>query len=186
MESLTFPLAVVLVAVFIAAVNDIRFFTVQNAVTLPLLLSGLIYNWFANGGAGFSGSIYGALFGFGALMVFYLFGGIGAGDVKLMAGIGAWLGMPQTMAVFVVAAVAGGIYGLVLIAISRRWRESWVNMQILWHRVVAVGRHLGAEDQVEREVQRDDRRRRLVPFAAMMMVGVLTTIALSMYFRTSS
>jgi prepilin peptidase CpaA len=181
MEIVSLPLGVAVVAAVVAAVTDVRSFTVHNVLTLPLLVTGLIYHGFANGGAAFSSSLHGALFGFGVLMVFYLMGGIGAGDVKLMAGIGAWLGMSQTMVVFTVAALAGGVYGLVQIAVCGRWRESWVNVQILWHRVAAVGRHLGAEDRVEAEVRRDDRRRRLVPFAAMIMVGVVMSTALSWY-----
>jgi prepilin peptidase CpaA len=178
------PLAVVLLAVVVAAINDVRSFTVRNIITLPLLAGGLYYHWIANGGAGFGSSLQGAAFGFGVMMAIYLMGGIGAGDVKLMAGIGSWLGMPQTLAIFTIAAIAGGVYGLVQIIACHRWRESWVNLQILWHRLVAVGRHLGADDQVEAAVRRDDRHRRLVPFAAMMMVGVVVTVFLT-YYRVS-
>jgi hypothetical protein len=53
---------------------------------------------------------------------------------------------------------------------SGRLRETWVNVKIAWLRLVAIGRYLGAEDRVEAEVKRPGRRR-LVPFAAMMVSG---------------
>jgi len=43
----------------------------------------------------------------------------------------------------------------------------WIRMRILWLRVTAFSRYIAAERQVEAEVQRSDRRSRVVPFAAM-------------------
>src|SRR4051812_45954857 len=79
--------SVVLCAALIAAVTDVWKFKVHNALTLPLLLSGLVYHAVVGGMDGFSDSLLGALFGFGVLIVFYAMGGMGAGDVKFMAGI---------------------------------------------------------------------------------------------------
>ena len=118
-------------------------------------------------------SLLGLLFGFGILFLFYLMGGMGAGDVKLMAAIGAWLGMPLTFYVFVASSLAGGLYAVVLIVASGRVRETPVNLQILWLRLTAFSRHLGADARIESEVKRADRRRRLIPFAAMVAVGII-------------
>src|SRR5207248_5751947 len=92
---------VVLAFVAITAVTDVWKFKVYNALTLPLLCSGLIYHGLAGGAAEFTESFLGALFGFGVLLAFYIMGGMGGGDVKLMAAVGAWLGMPQTFYVFI-------------------------------------------------------------------------------------
>ena len=67
-------LAVVLIAVIIAAVSDLRSFRIHNALSLPLLASGLIYHGIANHGVGFYSSIGGALFGAGILTILYLLG----------------------------------------------------------------------------------------------------------------
>ena len=175
------PLTVVFAAVSIATVTDLRSFRIHNALTLPLLASGLVYHGLMGGSAGLSGSALGALSGIALLMLFYLMGGIGGGDVKLMAGVGAWLGMPMTVGILAVASLAAGLYAVILILVSGRVRETWVNLQIIWHRVATVGRHLGSEDQVEAEVRRSDARRRLVPFAVMIMVGVVTALVISQY-----
>jgi prepilin peptidase CpaA len=171
--TLPLPVAVILVAALIATATDLRAFKIHNALTLPLLLSGLVYHAAVERGAGLQGSVMGMLFGFALLFPFYLMGGMGGGDVKLMAGVGAWLGVPSTFCVFVVTAAVAGVYALVLILVTGSGRETWTNLKIIWLRVAAVGRHLGGEDRVEAEARRPDRRRRLVPFAAMMTLGIV-------------
>jgi prepilin peptidase CpaA len=164
---------VVLVAVLVTAVTDVWKFKIHNVLTLPLLLSGLIYHAATAGTPGFLESLLGALFGFCLLIMLYIMGGMGAGDVKLMAGIGAWLGLPLTFYVFIASSLAAGAYALVIILMYQRTGETWVNLQIAWHRLSAVGRYLGAEERVEREVARPDRRGRIIPFAAMVALGMV-------------
>jgi prepilin peptidase CpaA len=175
-QVLPFPLAVVLVAALAAAVTDVLRFKVHNILTLPLLATGLIYHAAVGGSAGFAASLAGALLGFGVLIGFYLLGGMGGGDVKLLSAIGAWLGIQLTFWVFIVSSLAAGVYALALVLKHHMARETWTNLQIIWYRVAAIGRHLAAEDRVEAEVLRGDRRGRVVPFAAMVAVGVVVTL----------
>jgi len=169
------PAAVVLVAVLIAAVTDVWKFKVYNALTVPLLLGGLIYHATTAGWAGLANSTLGLLFGFSILLIFYAMGGMGAGDVKLMAAIGAWLGMPLTFYVFIASGLAGGVYAIALLVLRNGLQDAAIHMHILWLRLTAFSRHLGSDARVESEVRRDDRRRRLIPFAAMVAVGVIAT-----------
>jgi len=170
------PASIVLIAALIAAVTDVWKFKVYNALTVPLLLTGLAYHGIVGGMPGFLGSVTGVLFGFGVLIVIYAMGGMGAGDVKLMAAIGAWLGMPLTFFVFLASALASGAYALFLIVWARSLRETWINLQIVMFRIMAFGHHLGSDDRVESEVMRSDRHRRLVPFGAMVAVGLVAII----------
>jgi prepilin peptidase CpaA len=145
-------------------------------LTLPLLLSGLVYHGVTEGTPGLANGLLGALFGFSALIVFCMMGGIGAGDVKLLAGVGAWLGLPLTFYVFVASSLAVGVYSIILLVTSRRLRETWVNLQIAWYRLKAVGRYLGSDSDVEAAVTQAERRQRLVPFAAMVAVGLIVAL----------
>lgn len=172
-QVVSIPVAVVLVASLVAAVTDIWKFKVHNYLTLPLLLSGLVYHAAVDGAIGLVMSVFGVIFGFSILIVFFLMGGMGAGDVKLMAAIGAWLGLPLTFYVFLVSALAAGAYAIVLILTYGSLRETWVNLQIIWLRLTAAFRHVAAEDSVEAELSRDNRRRRVIPFAAMVAVGIV-------------
>ncbi len=170
------PMAIVLVASLAAAVLDVWKFKIYNVVTLPLLASGLFYHGVLGGPGELAGSLLGLVFGFGILIGFYVMGGMGAGDVKLMAAVGAWLGMPFTFYVFIASSLATGIYALVLVVAYGRVSETWINLQIVWHRLRVIGRHLGADDQVELGVNRSDRRHRLIPFAAMVALGIVATL----------
>jgi prepilin peptidase CpaA len=170
------PVVVVLVASFVAAVTDVMKFKVHNILTLPLLVCGLVYHGAAGGPAGLVGSVLGLLLGGGALLVFYLMGGMGAGDVKLMAAVGAWLGVVLTFYVFVASALAAGIYALVLIFAYGSLHKTYLNFQIICHRATILWRHLSSEDRIEAEVQRNDRHRRIIPFAAMMAVGIVLVL----------
>jgi prepilin peptidase CpaA len=173
----------VLVAALVAAVTDVWKFKVHNWLTVPLMLSGLVYRGINEGWAGLTDSALGVLLGFGILLILYLMGGMGAGDVKLMAGVGAWLGAWLTFAVFLASALAAGVYAVVLILLCGSMRETLLNLRIIGYRVGAAWRRLGAEDNVESGVDRPDRRRRVIPFAAMMAVGIVALLVLT-WMRT--
>ncbi len=170
------PIAVVIVATGGAAVTDIRAFKIYHTITVPLLLSGIGFRVLVGGWPGLGDSLAGAFFGLGCLFIFYVLGGMGAGDVKLMAGVGAWLGMPLTFHVFLAASLAAGVYALVLLVLNHGVGETLVYLQLSWLRLAALGRRLGADSRIEDEVKRDDRSRRLIPFAAMILVGIVAAL----------
>jgi len=172
-QLVTVPVVVVFIALLVMAVTDLWKFRVHNALTVPLLISGLIYQGVTAGTSGLANGLLGALFGFSALIVFWMMGGIGSGDVKLLAGIGAWLGLTLTFYVFIASSLAAGVYSIVLLITNRNVRETWVNLQIAWYRLKAVGRYLGSDTDVDAAVTRADRRQRLVPFAAMVAIGLI-------------
>jgi prepilin peptidase CpaA len=180
-QELPLQFTVVVLAVLVTAATDVWKFKVHNILTLPLLAGGLIYHAIAAGPAGLAGSFLGALCGFGLLISLYLKGGMGAGDVKLMTGVGAWLGLPMIFYVFIASSLAAGIYALFVIVLYGRTGETWTNLKIIWFRISAAGRHLGAEDRVETAVEQQDRRGRIIPFAAMIALGVLAVLAWSKY-----
>ena len=175
-QLVTVPVVVVFIAVLVMAVTDSWKFRVHNALTVPLLISGLIYQGVTAGTPGLANGLLGALFGFSALIVFWTMGGIGSGDVKLLAGVGAWLGLTLTFYVFIASSLAAGVYSIILLLTNRNLRETWVNLQIAWYRLKAVGRYLGSDGEVERAATRAERRQRLVPFAAMVAIGLVVAL----------
>jgi prepilin peptidase CpaA len=177
------PVAVIGTGVLVAAVTDLWNFKVHNLLTMPLLASGLLYHAMVAGLSGLGMSLLGAVFGFLVLFTFYLMGGIGGGDVKLMAAIGAWLGLPLTFYVFIGSSLAAGAYAVVLIVAHGQWNRTWLNIRIAWYRVRAVGRRLGGEDRVEAEVQGSERRKNCIPFAAMTAIGMFGTLVWLFFLR---
>lgn len=178
------PILTVLAVGIVAGVVDVMRFKVYNWLTFPLLLGGLIYHAFSGGWDGLAASAIGTLVAFGTLIIPYAMGGIGAGDVKLMAAVGAWLGLPLTVYVLAGAIIAAGVYGVVLMIISGRARQSLLSLGIMYYQLRSVAMHLGSEERVEEVVKRDDRRTRLIPFAAMVPIGVVVGLVLKrhLYF----
>ena len=99
------PNVIVLV---IASFTDLRSRRIPNWLSFPFLVSGLsaagwLYGWHglahSAAGAGVAVLIFGA---------FFCMGGMGAGDVKLCAAIGSWIGPGQLLIALVLTGLAGG------------------------------------------------------------------------------
>ncbi|HUT12988.1 MAG TPA: A24 family peptidase [Thermoguttaceae bacterium] len=165
--------AIVVVVAAIAGLSDVRTFKVPNRLTLPLAVTGVAYHTIAGGLAGLQLSLLGALFGFGVLFGLYVLGAIGAGDVKLMAGVGAWLGVSTSIYVFAVAAAGTALYSIIVLLRRGNLSQAFTTIQITLMQLQTIGKHLGADERVESIVHRKDRRKRLVPFAAMVALGAI-------------
>src|SRR5437867_8689222 len=132
------PLLAISVGMIVAAVIDGWKLKVPNWLTFPLVLSGWVlglchsFGWLAGTGAGGVGaSLAGTALGFALLFPVYAIGGMGAGDVKMQMGFGAWIGAfyglsstqshPGAMWIvffaFCLAAVIGGVLALGMIFI---------------------------------------------------------------------
>ena len=171
------PAVVALIAGIVAGVTDVWKYKVYNALTIPLVVSGLFFHGIVNGGEGFLSSVVGMAFGFGILFVPFVLGGMGAGDVKLMAGVGAWLGMPTTFYVFIVTGLACGVCALLMAAFQTGGlRGALINLLVVWNRLGSFARHFGGEDWVETQGVKRDGAHRVIPFGAMVAFGVITTL----------
>jgi prepilin peptidase CpaA len=62
--------------------------------------------------------------GFIAMAIPYFMGVMGAGDVKLMAGVGAWLGTTTTLTAFLFTCLAGGIYALIVLLLNKKYLKT--------------------------------------------------------------
>lgn len=173
------PLIVVAIVAVVAGGIDIVRFRIPNALTVPLLLSGFIYHAVSGGLGGVENSVAGFLFNFLLVMVFYLMGAMGAGDVKFMAGVGAWLGMPLAAYAFLVAALATAVYSIGILVWQGGPSRAAVALYVLFYQfrqLRVLGSHLVGLESVEEVAKRSDRPRRLVPFAAMVAFGILVII----------
>jgi leader peptidase (prepilin peptidase)/N-methyltransferase len=99
-----------------------------DSITLPLLWGGLLFNLFGTF-TDLESAVIGAMGGYLILWtVYWLFKlvtgkeGMGFGDFKLLAAIGAWLGWKSLPAVILVSAGMGAVIGIILIVLTRRSR----------------------------------------------------------------
>ena len=169
--------AVVIVVACIAGGIDVWKFKVPNVLTFPLAFSGILFHTLISGTTGLASSLVGVLFALVVLSLFFLIGAIGAGDVKLLCGVGAWLGMPATGHVLLASTLVGGAYSAILLAWYGGFNRVGNTFYVMVLQCVAMGKHLGAQEGVQHVAATTGRRRRLVPFAAMIALGVILVAA---------
>ncbi|MFI5331148.1 MAG: prepilin peptidase [Desulfobaccales bacterium] len=89
---------------------------IPNYLTLATALAGWGFQMGWRGWPGLLDGLGGAVLGFGLLLWPYLKGGMGAGDVKALAALGAWLGLARTLFLFIYMGLSGGLLILALLA----------------------------------------------------------------------
>jgi prepilin peptidase CpaA len=92
--------------------QDLKTRRIPNYLTLGTVLAGLGYQLGSGGWSGLHAGFLGLAVGFILLFVPYLLGGLGGGDVKALAALGAWLGPVLILHLFVYVAVCGGLMAL--------------------------------------------------------------------------
>ena len=97
---------------------------ISNWIPAAALAGGIAVNWAEQGWWGGLMALAGAAGGFCVFLVFYVLGGMGGGDVKLMAGFGAILGPSLLLWAALWTAAAGGLVALLALGFSR-WRRWW-------------------------------------------------------------
>jgi prepilin peptidase CpaA len=118
------PIWVVSITLVVAAVIDGLKLKVPNWITYPMIFSGWIYSAAFSPFAGWEGltySLIGTAVGLALLLPAYAIGGMGAGDVKLMAGVGAWVWGTVTFYAFAVSAIIGGLIAVGMVLYRRGW-----------------------------------------------------------------
>jgi prepilin peptidase CpaA len=106
---------ILIILLMICVVTDVRERKIYNNILLPFFLLALLYSFYNGGLTGFTFAIVGSIVGFSILLVPYFMGGMGAGDVKLLAVIGAIKGTAFVITTAVYMALIGGIIAIVLI-----------------------------------------------------------------------
>ena len=106
-------LAPTLVVLVICIVTDLRSRRIPNVVVLPFLVIGIAVQTWLTGWGGLGASLAGIAVGGGLFFILALKGGMGMGDVKLCAAIGAWIGPMQMFVALVLIGIVGGIFALV-------------------------------------------------------------------------
>ena len=146
-----------------ACVDDLRRRQISNWIPVSAFASGLVLQTVQHGWRGAGSALLGTLAGAGVFLIFYLLGGMGGGDVKLMAGFGALLGAKRLFEAALWTAGCGGVMALAVIA-TGLIRDFWV--QSKWARGKSTGSEPGAASE------KQDQRRDSIPYAPAIAAGV--------------
>lgn len=159
-----------------AAVADLRTRRIRNWLTLALVVGGVAQSFGGVRTVSPAASILGLGVGFGLPLALFVIGAVGGGDVKLLAGIGAWVGPIPVVEIFLAQAVIGMVIVLAQAAAAGRLGVLFHNSALVAVNLYHVG-DLGAEhvEQTGRACRSVDRP---LPFA----VPVLAATVLVLYF----
>lgn len=97
----------------VATWTDLRSRRIPNWLSLPFLAAGIVASVWMNGGRGAIASLEGMALGATIFGVLCAMGGMGMGDVKLFAAIGAWIGPGQLMLALVLTGITGGLMAVI-------------------------------------------------------------------------
>jgi len=123
------------VLVVTAFITDIKSMKIPNMLTIPAMICGILYHLMDSGWSGVLFTGKGLLVGFGILLVMYWMGAVGAGDVKLFGGIGAWTGTLFTIQSLLYSVLFAGLIGIVILL----WRrETLVRLRKVIHGIIGL------------------------------------------------
>jgi len=126
-----------------AAIFDLRYQKIPNKLTFPTMVISLAYFGATRGLEGLLFSAGGILLGMAILIIPYLMGGMGAGDVKLLGAVGAVLGPFGVFNVFVLTGIIGGIYAVLFLIVNRkRSKGSFLRLATMIKTFVRTGQFI--------------------------------------------
>ncbi|HZL34941.1 MAG TPA: A24 family peptidase [Tepidisphaeraceae bacterium] len=178
MQTLTLPHLLPLFALLIwAAMGDVRERRIRNWLTLTLAILGVGQSFMAHHTVSPGASLLGLASGFGLTFILFAMGALGGGDVKLLAGLGAWLGAGPTLAVFCLAAIIGMFIVLGQAAWQGRLAKLLHNTVLVTINVIHVREvgmeHAAATGKSCRSVERP------LPYAVPVLIAVSMLVAWS-------
>jgi len=146
---------------------DVRGRRIPNWLTYSGLITALVVRTGLAGWTGLKGGLLGLLLAGGIFYLFFLLGGMGGGDVKLVAAVGAWAGTAQIGSILIVSAIAGGILAVGYMVVFRQMRQTLLNtVELVRHHMTS-----GLQPHAVINVQQSNTLR--LPYGLAVAMGTL-------------
>jgi len=126
-SQLTYP-AAASVCALIGSVTDVRNRRIPNLITVPAFFFGLLLHLFLGGWKQMLTSLAAGLICGVIFLVFYIAGGMGAGDVKLITAVGAIAGLSHIAYILALTAITGGVMAIVLALARGKLKQTLTNV----------------------------------------------------------
>lgn len=169
----TIYLTAALICASVASLHDLRSRRIPNLLTGPAILFGLLLHLVLGGPAQLGLSALAGLIAGGIFLLFFVAGGMGAGDVKLMAAVGCLAGTTYLAQVLIATVLVGAVMGIALALYRGRLRQTIGNV------VTLVQHHSseGLSTHPDLNVKNDSGLR--LPYALPIAAGCLVAFFLA-------
>jgi len=161
----------------VGAIKDFRGRRIPNWLTYSGLVAALLVRTVMGGWVELRGGLAGMLLAGGIFFLLFMLGGMGGGDVKLMAAVGAWVGFAQGVNLLIVSAIAGGLLAAGYMLIHKQVFET------LWNTVELARHHLtsGFEPHPLLNVRQTGTLR--LPYGLAVAIGTFYCVGNAFWWR---
>jgi len=165
-----FSQAVAVAVALAGCVTDLRSRRIPNWLTFGAAEAGIGYHLYDAGLEGLGFAAGGWLVGGLIFLPLFALRGMGGGDVKLMAALGAWVGPITAIWAALYAAVAGGVFALIVALASGYTKQAFANVWsiLMFWRIAGVQQHPTLTIDSARAVR--------LPYALPIAAGLVTTL----------
>jgi prepilin peptidase CpaA len=154
----------------VACATDLRSRRIPNVLTFGAAAAALVFALVTDGWSGLGSAALGWLIGALVFIVPFALGGLGAGDVKLLAAIGAWLGPWGALWTALYTGVAGGVMAIAVALATGYLRRALTNVSML----LMHWRVFGIRPLAEVSLEGSDGPR--LAYALPIFAGLVTTL----------
>ncbi len=161
----------------VAAVADLRTKRIPNWLTYGGIISALAGRLVMLGWPGLKDGLEGMLLGSSVFLILFVLGGMGGGDVKLMAAVGAFAGTASIAPLLIATAVAGGVMAVVMMTLRGRI------LITLWNSLELARHHMTAGLQPHPVLNVRESHSMRLPFAPAIAAGVLYCLSQTFPWR---
>ncbi len=170
---------VLLVVLLTAAVFDVLYRRIPNWLTVSGVVLGIAMNaLIGTPEAGLGFSLVGLAVGFGLYAALYAIRAMGAGDVKLMAAVGALVGWERWFGIFFITALIGGVMAMILVVSRGRLQKTFFNVGFILSEMKS-GRPAYLANE---ELDVKNKKALGLPHGAVIAVSTVFYLALSVRF----
>lgn len=166
--------ALLMIVVLIASVFDFRYRRIPNWLVLGGAVAGFVAGAVAAGWHGLLASLLGFLTGLFLYLPLYVVRARGGGDVKLLAAMGAIVGVGTCFQIVLYSALIGGIFALALALWKKRLAKTMLNLSIITHELMRRRMPFCVDEQLD--VRHPESVR--IPHALVLASGCVAFLAL--------
>jgi len=174
---------ILIMLIILSVKYDVNERRIPNKLTIPVILWGIVTAGIFSGFDGILFSISGFLVGLAVFLIPFAMGGMGAGDVKLMAAVGSMLGWKLTVYSALLTAIAGGIIVIGYTIYKGKFVGMVKNMGIQFIKWILYSIYLMTHSDgvytkyKSLSVSKTDIEKTYIPYGVAIAVGTLIVLA---------